>query len=376
LDLVKNLTTGLLEAVYDRVPLLAITGMKPTAQIGYAEFQDLNQSRLFAGAGVEWSKDAASPEAVIPLLRDAVATALTNRTCAHLAIPVDIQAAKSPLPLKQFCASKALQRAQPPHDDKELIEETATDLVGSVDDKKIPRNVIAVGLRACNSHNMQEIGASIIELAEALNAPVLTRLDAKGIVDENHPLSFSVIGVHGKPGLASAAAIISSADRVICIGVDDESLLLCSVAGLQIRKVVEIEPDAYGLSTRYEAEHTLVGPISQICHDLALSVETKTAIRNRKVKVEAILKSMSHGENLNEIGEEVAQQLDKFSYMAHLSPEALAPSSDPSDPTSLQRFSSVPNVQAFVKDSNRLWEMLHSGDVSTATVLVIIIEYL
>ena len=59
-----GLTTGLLEAVMDRIPLLAITGMKPTSQIGYAEFQDVNQSRLFAGGGVEWSKDVSSPHSV------------------------------------------------------------------------------------------------------------------------------------------------------------------------------------------------------------------------------------------------------------------------------------------------------------------------
>lgn len=60
----SNLTTGLLEAVMDRVPLLAITGLKHTAQIGYAEFQDVNQSRLFAGGGVDFSKDVSSPDAV------------------------------------------------------------------------------------------------------------------------------------------------------------------------------------------------------------------------------------------------------------------------------------------------------------------------
>lgn len=352
-----NLTTGLLEAVYDRVPLLAITAMKPTAQIGYAEFQDCNQSRLFAGAGVEWSKDAASPEAVIPLLRDAVATAVTHRTCAALAIPVDIQAAKSPLPLKHFCASKALERVQPVRDDKQLIEEAAKDLVGTIE--KIPRNVIAVGLRACYSKEKEGNGPAILELAEALNAPVLTRLDAKGVVDEKHPLSFGVVGVHGKPGMESAAAIISGSDRVICIGVDDETLLICNVAGLQIRKVIEIEPDSYGLSTRYEAEHTLVGPISQICRDLALSIETRTIIRNRKERVDAIMKSMSKD---YESEEEELEELDKFGYMAHLNPNAIASSSDPSDPPLFRRFSSIPNVKSFTKESCRLWQMLHSGD--------------
>lgn len=225
-----NLTTGLMEALMDKTSLLAITGMKPTAQLGYAEFQDVNQSRLFAGAGIEWSKDAASPDAVIPLLRDAVATALARRTCAHLAIPVDIQAAPSPLPLKHFCASHASLQLQPPDFDIKQLEATAVALVGSPD-KRRPRNIIAVGLRAVYSENMSE---AILELAEALNAPVLTRLDAKGVVDESHPLSFGVIGVHGKPGLEAAAMLVSSSDCILSIGVEDESLLVCNMAGLQV----------------------------------------------------------------------------------------------------------------------------------------------
>lgn len=92
-----NLTTGLMEALLDRVALLAITGMKPTAQLGYAEFQDVNQSRIFAGAGIEWSKDAASPEGVLPLLRDAVATAVSNSLHGVESIPVRTQS-NAPLP--------------------------------------------------------------------------------------------------------------------------------------------------------------------------------------------------------------------------------------------------------------------------------------
>lgn len=207
-----NLVTGLMEALLDQVSLLAITGMKPTAQLGYAEFQDVNQSRIFSGAGIEFSKDVASPDAVIPLLRDAVATALTRRTCAHMAIPVDIQAAPSPLPLKHFCASHAELAVQPPAIDSRQLDATAATLVGTPEARK-PRNIIAVGLRA--AYGGESMSDAILELAEALNAPVLTRLDAKGAVDESHPLSMGVIGVHGKPGLESAAMLVSSSDCVL-----------------------------------------------------------------------------------------------------------------------------------------------------------------
>jgi acetolactate synthase-1/2/3 large subunit len=61
-----NLVTGLMETVLDGVALLAITGLKPTAVLGYSEFQDVDQSRLFSAAGLEWSKDATSSEAAYP----------------------------------------------------------------------------------------------------------------------------------------------------------------------------------------------------------------------------------------------------------------------------------------------------------------------
>lgn len=264
-----NLTTGLIEALLDRVPLLAITGLKPTAVMGYSEFQDVNQSRLFAGAGLEWSKDAASPDAVLPLLRDAVTTALTRSTCAHLAIPVDIQASPSPLPLRHFCASHSHLSIAPPRVDPKYIDEAASTLVGNPKDNQ-PRNVIAVGLRAVY---FPGIGQAILDLAEALNAPVVTRLHAKGVVDESHPLSFGVIGVHGKPGLEASANLIQSADRVLSIGVEDETLLLCNTAGLQIRELIEVQPNSIIFGTRYNARHRIVGDLVEACRSLTERVE-------------------------------------------------------------------------------------------------------
>ena len=349
-----NLVTGLMEAQMDKVALLAITGMKPTAQLGYAEFQDVCQSRLFSGAGIEWSKDAASADGVIPLLRDAVSTALTRRTCAHLAIPVDIQAAPSPLHFKHFCASHAGFRARPAHVDSEVLDEAAATLVGRT--ASSTRNIIAVGLRGCYSDNEDDdMGAAILELAEALSAPVLTRLDAKGVVDELHPLSFGVVGVHGKPGMETAATLISSADRVVCIGVDDETLLLCNLAGLQIRKVIEIEPDAFGLSTRFDAEHSLVGNVADVCRQLALRVEILTAKRNKKAAISESMRISSS--NLSNSA--IDSSHGNFDYMTFKNPMAKMVTT----PT-LQRSLSIPNVDDIAKDVGKLWETFHRRNVS------------
>eukprot|EP00544_Gedaniella_sp_CCMP2646_P006832 CAMPEP_0202498330 /NCGR_PEP_ID=MMETSP1361-20130828/25672_1 /ASSEMBLY_ACC=CAM_ASM_000849 /TAXON_ID=210615 /ORGANISM="Staurosira complex sp., Strain CCMP2646" /LENGTH=592 /DNA_ID=CAMNT_0049130183 /DNA_START=171 /DNA_END=1949 /DNA_ORIENTATION=+ len=340
-----NLTTGLMEALLDQVSLLAITGMKPTAQLGYAEFQDVNQSRLFAGAGIEWSKDAASPEAVIPLLRDAVATALTRRTCAHLAIPVDIQCASSPLPLKHFCASHAALQIRPPAIDTLQLDATAASLVGAPDARK-PRTIIAVGLRA--AYGGPGMSDAILELAEALNAPVLTRLHAKGVVDESHPLSMGVIGVHGKPGLEAAALLVSSSDCVISIGVEDESLLVCNLAGLQIRKVIEIEPDAMACSTRFQADHTIVGDIEKICRQLASQIEI---LQIKVDKKRSIQQTMQLDES---------KMMEKFSYMMHNNPTAVEIGTHKKQ-LSLSRIVSD-GIKSVVKDADTLWKAIHEGE--------------
>lgn len=351
-----GLTTGLLEATMDRVPLLALTGMKPTAQLGYAEFQDVNQSRLFAGGGIEWSKDVSSHYSVIPLLRDAVATAVTRRTCVHLAIPVDIQAAPSPLPLKDFCASHVELRFQENYGvlDPDLLDATARMLVGSTETRMCPRNILAVGLRAVPTDKETDMNNILLGLAEALNAPVLTRLHAKGVVDENHPLSFGVIGVHGSPGLKSAASLISTSDCVVAIGVEDETLLACNMAGLQIRKIVEIEPNAICVNTRFNAEHTIVGNIAAICQELTKRVLELIAVK--------------HGDhpphrtdgNTRQEGMSEEQVRSMWDYMAYRSPDSRKQLEEQGYVSQSRLTPSEKDDKDLLDDTDALWDHIHN----------------
>ena len=263
-----NLTTGLMEATLDRVPVLCLTGLKPRQGMHYSEFQDVDQSRLFAAGGVEFSYDVASPEALVPLLRDAVAIATTRNTCAHLAIPVDIQAAPCPIPVdKPFCAAFAGQRVAPPPGSVHL-DPVLDDIVNllSVDSKKI---LIAIGLRGVQA------GKDIPKLAEHLRAPIVTRLDAKGAVDELHPLVLGVEGIHGKPGMETSATLMETADIVLNFGVTDPTLLVCNTAGLQVREMIEFETTALMVSTRFRAMRTCIGDMGEIARALVERFQTR-----------------------------------------------------------------------------------------------------
>ena len=101
--------------------------------------------------------------------------------------------------------------------DSEAVAKVATLVRAS------PRVVIALGAKAALCD-----GASFARLARLAHAPILYRLDAKGLVDEHDPLAFGVVGVHGKPGLEHAAALVATAELVLAFGVEDHSLLLCN----------------------------------------------------------------------------------------------------------------------------------------------------
>mmetsp|Transcript_67957 Transcript_67957/g.189829 ORF Transcript_67957/g.189829 Transcript_67957/m.189829 type:complete len:748 (+) Transcript_67957:66-2309(+) len=249
-----NLTTGLLEADLDQLPLLALTGLKPREGLGYSEFQDVDQSRLFAGGGISHSVNVASPAGFVPILRDAVAKAVTGYTCVHIAVPVDVQAAKCPVPLMPLTAADAIAKMRMSMVDTSAIEEVAHDLheatrLGG------GRVLTAIGKRCIG------FAPEIMKLAERLCSPILTRLDAKGCCDESHPLVWGIIGVHGKPGLESSAKLVQTADLVLTFGVHDCTTLLCNLAGMQVRQMIHFEPDAIcvAFNSKYQAVHTVIG---------------------------------------------------------------------------------------------------------------------
>lgn len=296
------------------------------------------------------------------MLRDAVATALTHRTCAHLAIPVDILKAPSPLQLRHFCASHANLRIKSPLLDPAVLDAASETLVGEKD-KPWPRNIIAVGLRAIPSdetETLKNVSKAIMDLAEALNAPVLTRLHAKGVVDETHPLAFGVIGVHGKPGLQSAAALVSTSDRIICIGVEDETILACNLAGLQIRKIIEIEPDAVCVNTRYNAEHTIVGDILTACQELSKRVNKLTKERAHKpISKLNSLESMSE-DDMN------VEMREYWSYMmrSRTLDEKGNDSNNSDDPKRKLSLPQGKNMTDFFEDTDTLWADIQSKKVT------------
>ena len=212
---------GMIDAVADAVPVLLLSGLVARSHVGHEGFQDVRTAQLMQGAGVQFAKAPMSADGFPALLDAAIRYALERSTAAHLAIPVDVQAEAYHADASSSPALP-LRLAQVPQCAPESVTRAATRLAGQ-------RVVLLAGHRAAQAR----CSASLLQLAEALNAPVVTTLDGKGAVDELHPLALGIDGVFGNPGMAAPRALVNTADLVLAVGVDRCDPVVTGASGEQ-----------------------------------------------------------------------------------------------------------------------------------------------
>ncbi|MGZ4760684.1 MAG: thiamine pyrophosphate-binding protein, partial [Acidimicrobiales bacterium] len=195
-----NLLTGLYDAKVDRAPVLALSGQVPSKVLGRGAFQDLDLNAAFADV-------AGFSRTVLPdsdhgeLMTLALKHAILERQVSHLVLPDEVQVRPAP----GVPASKPMGRVPdldiaPP----ELALDDALALIAGA-----RRPVFVVG------HGARFDMAAVIELAEALDAPVLTTFKAKGVISDRHPLGAGVLGRSGTP---VASWLMNESDLLIAFG--------------------------------------------------------------------------------------------------------------------------------------------------------------
>lgn len=257
----SHLTTGLIDAESDRVPVLCLSGLKKREGLGCSDFQDINQTELFSAAGISYSQNVMHENGLVPILRDAIATALTNQVCSHLAIPVDVQQAiiKSPPCLSKCSAGGDLSRqCSPAASDIQNVARYLVELRSQKD----------ALLFAIGEHAVGKAAQNVLSIAEALGVPVVTTLDAKGSVREDHPQVLGVFGIFGRPGMEASAKLVTTASTIVSFGVDDHTqLIFLNKSGSQTAHLVQINHAALH-DLRFKTAHLLAGDIACIAERL------------------------------------------------------------------------------------------------------------
>ena len=197
-----NLLTAIADAKLDSVPLVAITGQVPTAQIGTDAFQEIDTY----GLTIPITKHnflVRSARELLDVLPMAFFLAESGRPGpVVIDVPKDVQLQE--IEVKHWPAfTKPDQRRRP---DVAVVAEVAALL------NKAERPLLLVGAGVVESSAAAQIG----RLVDKANMPLACTLRGLGILAPSHPLNLGMIGMHGTP---YANRLMEEADLVLALGV-------------------------------------------------------------------------------------------------------------------------------------------------------------
>jgi acetolactate synthase-1/2/3 large subunit len=199
-----NLVTGVATAFADSSPIVAITGQVPKAMTGRNAFQETD----VVGILTPVTKYCVQPTSALEIpaaVKKAFFLAATGRPGPVLVdVPKDVQ---QEVMYVSFPDSVKVRGYSPSFRPNDRDIERAAELL-----TKAERPLLFGGGGIRISNASQQFQA----LAETLMAPVITTLQGKGSIPEDHPLCIGPIGMHGR---AEGNKLVSECDALLAVGV-------------------------------------------------------------------------------------------------------------------------------------------------------------
>ncbi len=196
-----NMFTGMWDAKNDRAPLLVLSGQVATQVVGTGNFQEVDLVAAFESVA-QFNHRVLSSSRHAELMVLALKHAIINREVSHLTFPDEVQVQVVP----EDKAAKTL--------DHRIASQKIIPPMAEMDQalamiKQAKRPIIIMG------HGARFHKEKIIQLAERLNAPVMTTFKGKGLISDHHPLGAGVLGRSGTP---IASWFMNEADLLCVLG--------------------------------------------------------------------------------------------------------------------------------------------------------------
>jgi acetolactate synthase-1/2/3 large subunit len=258
-----NLVTGIATAMLDSVPLVAITGNVPGALIGKDAFQeiDINGITLPMTKHNYLVRDA---DELPHVLAEAFYVARTGR----------------PGPVHVDITKDALQQettARHPSDDevaaglpgfRPTLDGHARQLrTAAAEIARARRPVILAG----HGVLLADGGDALVALAEKVRAPVAWTLLGIGAMDEEHPLAYGYMGMHGWKHVNRA---IQSADLLVAFGMRFDDRVTGNVRTYApYARIVHVDVDPAEIGKNVAVEVPIVGDARRVLEALLPLVE-------------------------------------------------------------------------------------------------------
>ena len=284
-----NLITGIMDAMMDSTPMIAIGGQVATFLVGKDAFQEADMWGLTLHV-TKHNYQITDPEKIGETFMKAFKIATEGRPGpVYIDMPKDVQVAevkaKNPIPDEVIIPGfKAL-----PKPDRDKIRKAVELLLSS------ERPIIIAGGGCIISGCQPEL----VDFVNASGIPVNTTTMGKGIMPETHPLSFGVMGMHGEEH-ANYAAI--NCDCMLVIGcrfsdrvTGDTKLFAKGI------KVIHCDIDASEINKNVKSDVGIVGDAKEIFAALKEAFLSQT--KKSKHKDSPWLKKLSELRELTDSAE-------------------------------------------------------------------------
>lgn len=235
-----HLLNGLYDAKKSHAPVLAICGQVPTPEIGTSFFQEVDNDQLFADVAA-FTATVTSVNQMPQLLEQAANAAIAAQGVAVLSLPGDISGLELP---KEAREPRFAPPPGPAVPDEAALREAARALEAA------DRVTLLVGRGA------REARAEVLELAEALAAPMVLTLKAKEGLEHDNAYEVGQSGLIGNP---AAAGALDDADVLFLVGTDFPYREFIP----QGKTVIQLDMRTGHIGRRVAVDHALVGHVRE-----------------------------------------------------------------------------------------------------------------
>jgi acetolactate synthase-1/2/3 large subunit len=258
-----NLVTPLADAQMDSVPIVAITGQVPGPAIGTDAFQEAD----IRGVTMPITKHnylITNPDDIPNAIAEAFYIASTGRPG-----PVLVDIAKDALQMQtNFNYPKNVKLAgynPVSAPDKNLVNQAAQLIAQS----KKPVFYVGGGIIKANA------STKLMQLAQLVNAPVVTTLMARGAFPDSHPLHLGMPGMHGT---VAAVTALQKADLLITLGARFDDRVTGKLSSFATKaKVIHADIDPAEIGKNRHADVPLIGDLKLTLKALIPAVQTEFA---------------------------------------------------------------------------------------------------
>jgi pyruvate dehydrogenase (quinone) len=253
---------GLYDAKLDHAPVLAITGMQATTQLGTGYQQEVHLDRLFQDVA-DYNAMVHVPVSIPTLVDIAVRTSVSRRGVSHITFPVDIQEADSELAPYEGGLGVARQPSTAATYNAPLVIPEEGDLRRAADLLNVGEKVVLLaGAGALGA------GDRVIEVAELLGSPIVKTLPGKAAVPDDHPLTLGGIGLLGT---RPSEEVMEDADTLLMVGTNFPYTTYLP----QKARAVQVELDPTRVGNRVPVDVPLVGDAGSTLGALAKLLQRK-----------------------------------------------------------------------------------------------------